>query len=283
MKPTKYTKDILEQAIAASFTWADVQRKLRGKVTSGGMSGHLKGMAVRLKIDFSHFKGRSWGKGQPSSKKKDPSYFLQAHTSEDRLKPPSGTRLKSAMRESDVPYQCSVPGCSVGGYWNNKPIVLQVDHINGDKFDCRLENLRFLCPNCHTQTPTWGAKNQDRPPPKTYRCTSCGAGITRKSTQCRSCAMKTRMQSGITTHIVNWPDLKTLLEMTSQNSLEAVGRALKCSANSVRNHLKTNGVSRIPSPEKIEAPHGTEYKYRRKACRCIVCVEAHRKRRRVGW
>lgn len=44
-------------------------------------------------------------------------------------------------------------------YWNKKLLTLQLDHINGDNKDHRVENLRFLCPNCHTQTSTFGSKN----------------------------------------------------------------------------------------------------------------------------
>lgn len=54
--------------------------------------------------------------------------------------------------------ECSTPGCDVKSSWLGKPITLQLDHINGIGTDCRLENLRILCPNCHTQTPTWGRK-----------------------------------------------------------------------------------------------------------------------------
>ena len=42
--------------------------------------------------------------------------------------------------------------------WNDKKLSLQLDHINGDNSDNRLENLRFLCPNCHTQTETYCSK-----------------------------------------------------------------------------------------------------------------------------
>ena len=46
--------------------------------------------------------------------------------------------------------------------WNGTDIVLQLDHINGKSKDHRLENLRLLCPNCHSQTPTWCGKNKSK-------------------------------------------------------------------------------------------------------------------------
>lgn len=64
------------------------------------------------------------------------------------------------LRDGWLPYICSK--CGNEGTWNGEPLTLQVDHINGISDDHRKENLRFLCPNCHTQTPTHGGKNQRR-------------------------------------------------------------------------------------------------------------------------
>lgn len=49
--------------------------------------------------------------------------------------------------------------CGLEPFWNGKPLTLQIDHKNGVWRDHRLENLRFLCPNCHTQTDTFCGKN----------------------------------------------------------------------------------------------------------------------------
>ncbi|MBV9700071.1 MAG: HNH endonuclease, partial [Candidatus Eremiobacteraeota bacterium] len=46
--------------------------------------------------------------------------------------------------------------------WRGRPLIIQIDHRNGVHNDHRLENLRMLCPNCHSQTDTYAARNRRR-------------------------------------------------------------------------------------------------------------------------
>lgn len=63
---------------------------------------------------------------------------------------------KRILKEGLLEYKCSVCGITE---WNNQPLSLQLDHINGINNDHRIENLRFLCPNCHSQTSTYAGRN----------------------------------------------------------------------------------------------------------------------------
>lgn len=63
------------------------------------------------------------------------------------------------IKNNLIPYKCAICGTTE---WNGKTLSLELDHINGINNDNRLENLRFLCPNCHSQTTTYGSRNQQR-------------------------------------------------------------------------------------------------------------------------
>ena len=60
------------------------------------------------------------------------------------------------LAEGLLPRRCS--SCLLTE-WQGQPVPLELDHVSGDRYDNRLENLRLLCPNCHAQTPTYRGRN----------------------------------------------------------------------------------------------------------------------------
>lgn len=88
-------------------------------------------------------------------------------------------------------YKCSI--CGLEPYWNGKELTLTLDHINGINNDDRLENLRWVCPNCDRQLDTFGSKNANRETYYNYHeeknnyCIDCGRLISYGSTRCPDC------------------------------------------------------------------------------------------------
>jgi len=145
--------------------------------------------------------------------------------------------LKKRMVENNLlPNECSI--CKIGPEWNGKSLSLELDHINQVNNDNRIENLRFLCPNCHSQiTNEYRAENKK---PKQDLC-SCGKTKNRVSIQCRSCAV-----AGIAGFTRRFNPSKEELINTIQEknyNICAVAKIYGVSDNSIRKRCKLLGIS----------------------------------------
>jgi hypothetical protein len=69
----------------------------------------------------------------------------------------SRSTIKRYAKQAIPSDRCGI--CNHPTIWNSNPLILQLDHINGDGNDHRKENLRWLCPNCHTQTPGYAGRS----------------------------------------------------------------------------------------------------------------------------
>ncbi|MCU7722781.1 helix-turn-helix domain-containing protein [Actinoplanes sp. KI2] len=157
MPYVKYTREVLAEAVAASTTMAGVLRHL-GIPLNGGAHAHLRRRIAHCGIDTSHFVGSGHARGAVSPRRRPAAEILVLRTPEAKRQSP--TVLRRALEEAGRPYRCAA--CDIGDVWNERPLTLQVDHVDGRFWDCRAENLRFLCPNCHTQTANYAGRNRPR-------------------------------------------------------------------------------------------------------------------------
>lgn len=156
---SKYTRERLSPIVASCRSMGQVLDQL-GLRRTGGNYSHISQRIQAYALDTSHFLGQGWAKGLTA----DTSESIARSARFNRL-PDSEvfkrestyqlSKLRCRLIQRGRAYVCTLCGISS---WRGRPLTLHVDHINGTLSDARLENLRFLCPNCHQQTKTWGSK-----------------------------------------------------------------------------------------------------------------------------
>ncbi|WP_221355920.1 HNH endonuclease signature motif containing protein [Streptomyces beigongshangae] len=148
----RWTKEILEPVVASSRSVNEVVRRLG----LDSVGGHHTNIARRIKaygLDTTHFSPVVRTETmRDNQRRRTAGEILVEDTSAHARRTP-GSRLKRALRELGIDERCGL--CWIEALWLGEPLPLEVDHIDGNWRNNRIENLRFLCPNCHAITSTW--------------------------------------------------------------------------------------------------------------------------------
>lgn len=223
---------MLEELVRKSYSVAQVLKYL-GRSLAGGTHWYVSKKIKMYGIDTSHFKRQGINKDKiPINKKSWKEVLIKS----DSLYKTEASQLRRGLIESGREYKCKE--CGLKDNWNGKPICIQIDHINGDTLDNRPLNLRFLCPNCHSQTATFGVKNAKYEMNKTKMCIACGNEFlsTRNQKYCSYKCSNRKENKTIKTKIV-WPEKNDLLKMLSESNYRQLGKKLGVSDNAIRKHL----------------------------------------------
>ena len=151
-RPSKFlliTDEQIIDSVKTSKSLAQSLRKLNRSIV-GSNYRFLKKAIDRLNLDISHWEpfGRHISKLKISWDK-----ILILNSPH----PLFSARIKRLIKEELLQNKCQI--CKSNPVWQNKSLTLRLDHKNGNHNDNRIENLRFICPNCDSQLPTYGSKN----------------------------------------------------------------------------------------------------------------------------
>lgn len=226
------------------------------------VGGNYKTMSKRLKVweintdhwgtakqRQGHLKGKThtWASKTPLNKILIQNYFGGGTT--HRLK-------QRLIKEGIFVHKCY--NCNLTE-WMTKIIPLELEHINGDKFDNRIENLTLLCPNCHALTPTYRGKNkptefvEDTLNPglkikikrisnkKQYHCKDCNVILTGRGVRCVTCYH-------LMSRKVNRPSKEELMQLINRIPMTTIGKRYGVSDNSIRKwcldyNIQKNGAN----------------------------------------
>jgi Zn finger protein HypA/HybF involved in hydrogenase expression len=222
MRKFEWNLEEIKKLVKDATTFSEVLRGLNIPI-QGNNGNTLKRILNENNIDYSHFAGRAKHYKTHPTKIED---YLN-----NKIKIKTFKLKQKLLKENLIENKCSVCGLTS---WLNKPIVLQLHHIDGNSSNNNLNNLQLLCPNCHSQTDNYcGNANKDK---TKYYCPECGREINKGSARCSLCAShKRRKMPNITsTQLLNdFRELKSFIQ---------VGKKYNVSDNSIKKWCKRVGL-----------------------------------------
>ncbi len=159
--PGVLAREPLSAAVSAATSIAGVLRLL-GLADAGSGRALVRRSLAHHALSTDHFTGQAHFRGTVSPRRRSAEQILRRDGGPGTRR--TGTRqLRRALDDMGVPHLCGE--CGTGEIWQGGRLVLEIDHINGDRWDNRRENLRYLCPSCHSQTRTFANAAARRTPP----------------------------------------------------------------------------------------------------------------------
>lgn len=227
----QWNEDFVKQCVAESSSLKELQIKLGYSANSGKVDNTIMKYCAEHDISLANLFAAEENK--PSTKRTEANVFCEGSTASQ------ATLRRWYIKGEYTPYKCAI--CGQEPIWNGKPLTLTLDHINGVNTDDRLENLRWVCPNCDRQLDTFGSKNASfdmkRSKKKIFYCENCGKEVSFGSKLCFDCEQKRKANP-------NKPSAEDLVELLKSynGNFTAVGKTFGLTDNAIRRWCKSYGL-----------------------------------------
>jgi hypothetical protein len=236
----KIPKETLREITSTSESIAEIIRKCE-MISSGASYKILKRRLDEDQIDYLHIKlglGSNKGRKFGSPKNVTPlSEILVENSSYSRKD------LKRRL-VNELGWEVKCCQCGNTGEWCGQKLTIQLDHINGKSNDNRSENLRFMCPNCHSQTKTHSGKRFAK-----NKCKLCDKKTGNSKTKhCMDCFIKyVAPEIGKRQRRVERPNKDVLLKEIEELGYVRTGKKYGVSDNAIRKWLKVPRAGNAPA------------------------------------
>jgi Zn finger protein HypA/HybF involved in hydrogenase expression len=224
----KMSKEELQKLINESCSISDVLDKFKQAKSSSFYRNILKEFITKYNLDLSKMAENK--KVMPKNTVLQ--FCVNSKTERASLK-------ASLLRRGIFINQCSE--CGMKDFYNNKPVSMELDHINGINNDNRIENLRMLCPVCHSQQPTHRGRNVKIKPIKKSVKDYCACGNLKYHTSnlCYVCITKNRPKKFTATK----EELELLVK---EKPMTEIGKMFGVSDNAVKKRCQKLGIELKP-------------------------------------
>ena len=226
--------DAMKAAIDSSSSIKEVIEKL-GLRAAGGTYKFVKDAARKHGLDLPVYdEAKRTVSAVGKNKIPDERVFIENSQYSNR------TSIKKRLRDDyGWEWKCMNQDCpSPTPEWAGKPLSLQLEHINGVHNDNRVENLMFLCPNCHSQTDTYAGKTKKR-------LCDCGNPVSNNSRKyCGDCWGKDKHLyiANPKREVIEWPPVEVIVTELMNSNYTKYSKVLGVSDVAIRKRLASKGV-----------------------------------------
>lgn len=222
----QYNKSEIEEIVARNYSYNSCLKEMGYSGISGDTIKALKSKLQDLNISTEHFTTGGMKSEEQGIKQKIQNPYTELFVKDSSY-------IQSTLRRYYIklfpPQECAI--CHLPLIWNNKPLTLILDHINGNNRDDRLENLRWVCPNCNSQLDTTGSRNIHR---HANTCIDCGKIITKGALRCRDCQILWRNNPLNPDRKNDYPSRELLKELIYTKTFNEIGRQYDVDGNTIR-------------------------------------------------